>query len=222
MQEKGYFVIGCDINLFEGCEWESYPKPDLELIKDLRDVTVKDLANVDCIMHLGALSNDPMGDIATTINGGLDGFYPFIGIGTNFYPWNWVASGTTSPFLNCNTNATTAKLYIDTIIQYFAPRACQALDLGCNYTSRINEFSAEQVNLSIAPAPATNVIYFNTKDANMLDINIFDMNGRLVRTNNGINATTYEMQRAYLKAGFYIAEIRFEQGTVRKKLVIMD
>jgi nucleoside-diphosphate-sugar epimerase len=67
LKDKGFEVVGCDINLFEGCEWESYTKPDVELIKDLRDLTLEDLKGVDCVMHLGALSNDPMGDIDENI-----------------------------------------------------------------------------------------------------------------------------------------------------------
>lgn len=63
LQEKGYYVIGNDINLFEGCEWEQLSKPDKELIKDLRLLTLEDLAGVDCVIHLAAISNDPMGDL---------------------------------------------------------------------------------------------------------------------------------------------------------------
>ena len=63
LKEKGYFVIGNDINLFGGCEWEPLTKPDLELNKDLRKLTVSDLEGVDCVIHLAAISNDPMGDL---------------------------------------------------------------------------------------------------------------------------------------------------------------
>jgi len=63
LQEKGHFVIGNDIDLFEGCEWEPLAKPDLELKKDLRQLTEEDLKGVDCVMHLAAISNDPMGDL---------------------------------------------------------------------------------------------------------------------------------------------------------------
>ncbi len=67
LKEAGYFVIGCDINLFEGCEWEPFIKPDLELIKDVRNLAIDDLKGIDCIMHLAAISNDPMGDLNADI-----------------------------------------------------------------------------------------------------------------------------------------------------------
>jgi nucleoside-diphosphate-sugar epimerase len=63
LKEAGHFVTGVDINLFEGCEWERLVEPDTNLKKDIRDLTEEDLKGYDCIMHLAALSNDPMGDI---------------------------------------------------------------------------------------------------------------------------------------------------------------
>lgn len=63
LKAKGHFVIGNDVNLFEGCEWEPLTKPDQEWIKDLRQITEEDLKGVDCVMHLAAISNDPMGDL---------------------------------------------------------------------------------------------------------------------------------------------------------------
>lgn len=63
LKTAGHEVTGCDINLFVGCEWESYEAPHHELIKDVRQLTVDDLKGYDCVMHLAALSNDPMGAI---------------------------------------------------------------------------------------------------------------------------------------------------------------
>jgi len=63
LKRAGHTVTGCDLGLFDGCEWEPRTKPDRELIKDVRDVTLDDLDGHDCVMHLAALSNDPMGDV---------------------------------------------------------------------------------------------------------------------------------------------------------------
>lgn len=67
LKDAGHEVTGVDVNLFVGCEWEEMPKPDHELQKDLRDLTVEDLQGHDCVMHLGAISNDPMGDLDENI-----------------------------------------------------------------------------------------------------------------------------------------------------------
>lgn len=63
LQDAGHSVTGVDLNLFEGCPWEELPKADVELIKDFRLLTLDELAGHDCVMHLAAISNDPMGDL---------------------------------------------------------------------------------------------------------------------------------------------------------------
>jgi len=67
LKAEGHHVTGCDLNLFEGCEWEPFVKPDTEWNKDIRHLTAKELHNFDCIMHLAAISNDPMGDLDPTV-----------------------------------------------------------------------------------------------------------------------------------------------------------
>jgi nucleoside-diphosphate-sugar epimerase len=61
LKQAGHTVVGCDIGLFDGCGWEPLAVPDRELAKDVRKVERADLEGVDVVMHLAALSNDPMG-----------------------------------------------------------------------------------------------------------------------------------------------------------------
>ncbi|HLH28872.1 MAG TPA: SDR family oxidoreductase, partial [Acidimicrobiales bacterium] len=63
LKQEGHAVVGCDVGLFDGCEWEPPVAPDVELIKDVRAVEAADLDGCDCVMHLAAISNDPMGDL---------------------------------------------------------------------------------------------------------------------------------------------------------------
>jgi len=63
LHAAGHTVTGCDLNLFDGCEWERFAKSDRELTKDVRDLTVEDLRGHDAVCHLAAISNDPMGDL---------------------------------------------------------------------------------------------------------------------------------------------------------------
>jgi nucleoside-diphosphate-sugar epimerase len=67
LKEEGHFVKGCDLNLFEGCEWDEFIYPDLEIVKDIRELSFKDINGYDCIMHLAAISNDPMGELIPEI-----------------------------------------------------------------------------------------------------------------------------------------------------------
>jgi len=63
LKQDGHTVTGCDIGLFDGCAWEDVVPADRDLKKDIRHLTVDDLAGYDCIMHLAGLSNDPMGEV---------------------------------------------------------------------------------------------------------------------------------------------------------------
>ncbi len=63
LKQEGHTVIGCDVGLFVGCQWEPLVDPDRELVKDIRKVDARDLDGCDCVMHLAAISNDPMGEL---------------------------------------------------------------------------------------------------------------------------------------------------------------
>lgn len=63
LKEAGHRVTGCDLDLFEGTNWEPLTAPDTELIRDFRSLGAADLEGHDVVMHLAAISNDPMGDL---------------------------------------------------------------------------------------------------------------------------------------------------------------
>jgi nucleoside-diphosphate-sugar epimerase len=61
LKQEGHTVVGCDLGLYDGCGWEPLVEPDRELRKDVRQVQRADLEGCDAVMHLAAISNDPMG-----------------------------------------------------------------------------------------------------------------------------------------------------------------
>jgi nucleoside-diphosphate-sugar epimerase len=63
LQSAGHEVIGLDTDLFAGCDFGQAIAQIPEIRKDLRDVTKKDLQRFDAVVHLAALSNDPLGDL---------------------------------------------------------------------------------------------------------------------------------------------------------------
>jgi nucleoside-diphosphate-sugar epimerase len=63
LKQAGHTVTGCDLALFDGCAWEKIVPADRDLPKDVRDLTLDDLKGHDCVMHLAAISNDPMGEV---------------------------------------------------------------------------------------------------------------------------------------------------------------
>ena len=64
LKAQGYEVVGLDTFYFDGeCSFvpDSVAVPAIR--KDLRDVTVEDLAGIDSVIHLAALCNDPLGNL---------------------------------------------------------------------------------------------------------------------------------------------------------------
>ncbi len=63
LREAGHEVVGLDTGFYDACDFESPPDETPELKIDMRDVTADHCRGVDAIIHLGALSNDPLGDL---------------------------------------------------------------------------------------------------------------------------------------------------------------
>jgi nucleoside-diphosphate-sugar epimerase len=64
----GHEVTGLDSGLFADCVLGSLDTPDVPgLTTDLRDVTVEQLQGFDAVVHMAALSNDPLGSLAPEI-----------------------------------------------------------------------------------------------------------------------------------------------------------
>jgi nucleoside-diphosphate-sugar epimerase len=57
----GHQVTGLDTDLYEGCTFGEPPVAVPSIRKDVRDVTPGDLRGFDAVVHLAALSNDPLG-----------------------------------------------------------------------------------------------------------------------------------------------------------------
>ena len=60
--EKGYSVRGFDTNYYEGIEENKAEFEINQIFKDIRDVSKDDFKNIDSVIHLAALSNDPLGE----------------------------------------------------------------------------------------------------------------------------------------------------------------
>ncbi|MFD6761548.1 NAD-dependent epimerase/dehydratase family protein [Streptomyces roseolus] len=60
----GHEVVGLDAGLFADCVLGPAPADPPGYRVDLRDVTAEHVAGVDAVIHLAALSNDPLGSLA--------------------------------------------------------------------------------------------------------------------------------------------------------------
>ena len=67
LADAGHDVVGLDSGFFADCVLGPEPEDPPGLAVDVRDVTVEQLEGFDAVVHLAALSNDPLGALAPEI-----------------------------------------------------------------------------------------------------------------------------------------------------------
>jgi nucleoside-diphosphate-sugar epimerase len=64
MVDAGLDVVGIDADLYRFSTFGSWTDPITTIVGDVRDIQVGDLRGFDAVVHLAALSNDPLGDLS--------------------------------------------------------------------------------------------------------------------------------------------------------------
>ncbi len=59
----GHEIVGLDTHLYKLCTFGEEHVTVPEILKDLRDVEISDLEGFEAVIHLAALSNDPLGNL---------------------------------------------------------------------------------------------------------------------------------------------------------------
>ena len=62
LNQKNYFIKGIDSFYYDKCLLDKESRNFKFIRKDIRDLNEKDIDNIDTIIHLAALSNDPLGE----------------------------------------------------------------------------------------------------------------------------------------------------------------
>jgi nucleoside-diphosphate-sugar epimerase len=63
VQAAGHEVVGLDVGWYDGCDFGPQPGGYEQRTGDIRDVTQDDLKEFDAVIHLAAISNDPIGHL---------------------------------------------------------------------------------------------------------------------------------------------------------------
>jgi nucleoside-diphosphate-sugar epimerase len=61
--EAGHDVTGLDTDYYRDCDFGAAPTHVPSIFRDIREAERSDLAGFDAVIHLAALSNDPLGDL---------------------------------------------------------------------------------------------------------------------------------------------------------------
>ena len=63
LRAAGHEVVGLDTGYYDECDFVSSPDDIPTVSADLRDITAEQCKGFDAVIHLAALSNDPLGDL---------------------------------------------------------------------------------------------------------------------------------------------------------------
>lgn len=61
--KSDYDVVGFDSGFFKECNLVETQNPNKQILKDIRNISYNDLKDIDYVIHLAALSNDPLGEL---------------------------------------------------------------------------------------------------------------------------------------------------------------
>jgi hypothetical protein len=123
----------------------------------------------------------------------------------------------TNPFMS----AARAKAYIDTIAQFISPRIAVQLDLLPN--TSVNEVVNVSGLLGLYPNPAKEnvTVSMDKGQAVISQVNLFDITGKLVLTQNAVSAHEVVLNTENLTKGIYLVNVKLANGaSATKRLAI--
>lgn len=176
---------------------------------------------INAVIDAGVYT-DPVSMAST---GAYEGLFPLRRPGPESGPWEYWDS-TTCPnnannmLTNPDMSMAKADAYIDSALQFLAPRICNALSLpGCMSLSTFDRFDENTVY--IYPNPSVGVLNIRSQATGALieTVQLVDLNGRTVQTMGGLKATEVTMDHN-VAPGLYMVKVQTKKGSVTKKVLI--
>lgn len=171
--------------------------------------------------------SDPYTAAANASNNGLDGLFPFVRPTVESGPWEYFDS-TMCPAMNVQASLQTnpdmsmmkANAYLDSIVNYLAPRMVCVLGLPGCLQSASTEPVLDQY-ATVFPNPASDLLNIRTAlPGNVLrSLEVVDLSGRSVARIEGLTGTEYALDAQSLTPGLYFVKITTTNGKVTKKVI---
>jgi hypothetical protein len=118
---------------------------------------------------------------------------------------------------NPDMSGTKGRTHLDTIIRYFTPRMMRVLEIG-NWQS-LGVENNQNNTLSVYPNPAKNQVII-ANDGTLNNIQIFDLSGKLVRTEAVNGRNNVQINISGLAEGMYIIQAQGNDKMMNTKLLV--
>tara|TARA_R110000868_G_scaffold44227_1_gene147903 strand:- start:73 stop:1698 length:1626 start_codon:yes stop_codon:yes gene_type:complete len=115
-------------------------------------------------------------------------------------------------------SAARGRAYLDSIQGFLAPRLRQLLMQDVSVEE--NDFVSS--NLFVYPNPANDyLVVKSNKGIRVTDVEIYDITGKMVRTENGLNKLSHQINGInQLPSGLYLVKVTTDQGLVTRKVFV--
>ncbi len=130
---------------------------------------------------------------------------------------------TNSMATNPNQSPTQGRVYIDTIIGYMIPRVVKTLQIGNWQSVNVDELYMDREDVNVYPNPATTTLTVKASSPtmNIASYEIFDMMGRTVKAETGLNEYLLELGVEDMNTGLYMGNFTLDSGeTIVKRFTV--
>ncbi|MCW5518734.1 DUF1028 domain-containing protein [Aureitalea sp. L0-47] len=73
--------------------------------------------------------------------------------------------------------------------------------------------------VSLVPNPAEDLVAIQLQNMNLLEVELFDVHGRMILSETTINESSYTLDVSFLSSGLYFTSLKTTNGTVVKRLI---
>lgn len=145
--------------------------------------------------------------------------------GSAFYVYPIPANGREADSLSMITNPfmseAKAKAYIDTIVNFVAPRIAVQFDLvSFPANTGVNDITSLNADLRVFPVPAHDVLNIQLP-VNMESVSVVDITGRVLITER-MQGTSGRIEISSLHQGIYFAQVKTLDGRVAVKRFVVE
>ncbi len=179
---------------------------------------------------------DPTSTQAATVNGGLNGLFPFFRAGAESAPWEfWDStywkniphpSGGNFHTVGLLTNPDMSRqkelAYIDSTLNFVVPRMVCSMGLAnCAAATGAKEQLSANMTVSVFPNPSASFVNIAAENGgNMIEgVTVTDLSGRQVKLVGGLKSANYRLDHADLSPGMYFLTISTSKGIVTQKVL---